>query len=269
MAAVETEVVGEVCHVTLNRPDKLNALNDDVRVGLTEALTAAAERPEIKVVVLAGSGRAFSAGADLLSGSGATARPPSWATQRHSFGAWNRLLDLFDTIPQVTVAKLHGHVVGGGSLLAIACDLRIGADDIGIRIPELAIGVPLTWGGVPRLAREIGHPLARDLVYTGRTMNAAEAKQCGFVQRLVPRSELDSATDQLIAELTAMPGGPLAISRSMFSALGRHQAGPAGWADADLLMWSGREPEASEAAVAYVTQRLNGSTHRQEAGSTT
>ncbi|HEX2038684.1 MAG TPA: enoyl-CoA hydratase/isomerase family protein [Acidimicrobiales bacterium] len=263
MAAVERQIAGAVCRVRLNRPEKLNALDDDVRIGLVRAFEEMAELPDVKVVVLEGAGRAFSAGADLNAAETSHDRP-DWATRRHRFGAWNRLLDLMEAVPQVTVAKLHGHVVGGGSLLAVTCDLRIAADDLKLRIPEVAIGVPLTWGGVPRLVREIGLPLARDLVLTGRTMDAEEANSCGFVQRVVPRQVLDAATDDLVETLVAMPGGPLAISRAMFAALGRQQAGPAGWADADLLMWSALEPQGQAADLGYVTSRLNGNGHRRD-----
>src|SRR5207249_179800 len=120
-----------------------------------------------------------------------------------------------------TLARLHVHCIGGAALLASACDLRIGDTTLVVRIPELAIGIPLTWNGVPRLAREIGLPLARDLVMTGRTMEAPEAKQAGFVQRLVPEGELDAAVETAVAELLAMPAAPLAITRSMFGAIGR------------------------------------------------
>lgn len=258
---VEHGIAGAVCQVRLNRPERLNALNDDVRVRLVEVFEELADRPDIKVVVLEGAGRAFSAGADLAGPFHGDA-PSDWASRRHRFGVWNRLLDLMEAVPQVTVAKLHSHVVGGGSLLAITCDIRIAADDVKIRIPELAIGIPLTWGGIPRLAREIGLPLARDLVLTGRTMAGDEAKASGFVQRLVARDDLDAATDRLVEELTAMPGGPLAMSRTMFTAIGRERAGSSGWADADLLMWAGREPEGQEAAAAYVTSRLPTSSRR-------
>ena len=258
MSVVERDVSGAVCRIRLNRPDNLNALNDDVRAALMEAYAEMADSPAVKVVVLEGAGRAFSAGADLR-GPVVPESADDWASRRHAFGAWNRLLDLMDSVPQVTVARLHGHVVGGAALLAVTCDLRIASEDVQIRIPELAIGIPLTWGGVPRLVREIGLPLARDLVLTGRTMGGQEAKACGFVQRLVPTSALEAAADNLVEELLAMPAGPLAISRAMFNAIGRERAGAAGWADADLLWWSGREPEGQAAAADYVNRRLKGS----------
>jgi enoyl-CoA hydratase/carnithine racemase len=180
----------------------------------------------------------------------------SWAARRHAIGGWQRLLELVERVPQVTVASVHGHCIGGAALLAAACDLRIAADTLSVRIPELAIGIPLTWDGIPRLAREIGLPMARDLVMTGRTLDADAALACGFVQRLVPAVDLDNATEALIAELSGMPPGPLAMTRAMFAALGRERMGAAGWADADILAWSGTEEESRAAALGYVTDRL-------------
>ena len=242
-----------VCRLVLDRPEKLNALSDDVRRALWAELTRLADEPSVRVVTIEGAGRAFSAGADL-----ADARPPAsgWTERRHAYGAWQRLLDLLESIPQVTVARLHGHVVGGAVLLAAACDLRVAADDVVFRIPELAIGIPLTWAGNPRLAREIGLPLARDLVMTGRAMEATEAKACGLVQRLAPVAELDGAFEECVDQLVAMPSGPLAMTRAMFAALGRERLGAAAWADADLLMWSGGEDESRQAAISYVERRL-------------
>jgi enoyl-CoA hydratase/carnithine racemase len=204
----------------------------------------------VRVVVVQGAGRSFSAGADLLGGA---PQPDDWAGRRHVAGAWQRLLSLVGAIPQVTVARLHGHVIGGAVLLAAACDLRVGDPGVRLRIPELALGIPLTWAGNPLLAREIGLPRARDWVMTGRTIEADEAHQAGFIQRLAPNGGLDDATDALLGELLAMPAAPLALTRASFNALAVASGhAELGWADPDLLWWSQREPESRQAATAYV-----------------
>ena len=138
-------------------------------------------------------------------------------------------------------------------MLAAACDIRIASDDVVVRIPELAIGIPLTWAGIPLLAREIGLPLTRDWVMTGREVRAEELLRCGFAQRVVARTDLDAAVDACIAELVAMPPGPLAMTRAMTSAIGRsHPAMSAGWGDADHQQWSFTEAEQREAVIAYL-----------------
>src|SRR5438067_5997640 len=110
--AVICERGERVWRLVLNRPDKLNALNEDVRRGLHDALTELAELPEVSVVVVSGAGRAFSAGADLAGGGvpagGSAGTAGAWARRRHGYGGWQRLLDLLERVPQVTVASVHG-----------------------------------------------------------------------------------------------------------------------------------------------------------------
>lgn len=252
---LDVTVDGRVCHVRLNRPHKHNALDGEVRRDLHQILTWLEEHSEIGVLVISGRGHGFSAGADLDATLLDAAAPLTWTERRHAFGAWQRLLEQLERIPQVTIASIHGHCIGGGAVLAIACDLRIGTSDIDVRIPELAVGVPLTWAGVPRLIRELGMPVARDLVLTERPIDAKAALEVGFIQRLVDPSDLEEATNSVIADLLATPPGALAITRSMFAAIGRDQLGPTAWADADLLSWSLTEPESQKASAAYLQER--------------
>jgi enoyl-CoA hydratase/carnithine racemase len=223
----------------LDRPAKLNALNDAIRVGLQRAADDLAERDEIRVVVLAGAGRSFSAGADL--GEPIATSADALAARRLS-GRWQRLLDAWERLPQVTVARLHGHVIGGAALLAAACDLRVAADDTAIAIPELAIGIPLTWAGLPRLAREIGLSRTRELVMTGRSLPAAETLEWAYLHRVVPAGGLDAAVEALVDELVAQPALALALTVDGLRALGRATSAPDNaWADPDLLRWSLRD----------------------------
>jgi enoyl-CoA hydratase/carnithine racemase len=241
-----------VASLTLSRPEQLNALDDGIRFSLTDVLTELEEQPEVRVVVLRGAGRAFSAGADLR----ATAYPPiegDWATRRHRAGTWQRLLEQFDRLPQVTVAGLHSHVIGGAALLAAACDIRIAAPNTVLRIPELAIGIPLTWAGIPLLVREVGLPATRDWVMSCRPVLVDELARTGFVTRLAAEGALDAAVDECVQQLLAVPPGPLAMTRAMTSAIGRTSAPmAAAWADADHQVWSFTESEYREAARAYV-----------------
>jgi enoyl-CoA hydratase/carnithine racemase len=178
-----------------------------------------------------------------------------WATRRHRSGSWQRLLDQLGRIPQVTVARLQGHVIGGAALLAVACDIRVAADDVVVRIPELAIGIPLTWAGIPLLIREVGLPLTRDWVMTCRSVGSEELLRSGFAQRVVERSALDHEVAALLDQLLSVPAGPLAMTRAMTAALGTsHPAMAAGWADADHQQWSFTEDEYRQAARHYGSQ---------------
>ncbi|MDG2048651.1 MAG: enoyl-CoA hydratase/isomerase family protein [Myxococcota bacterium] len=242
----------EIVRMSLNRPESLNALNESIRSKIATELESLFERPEIRVLVLSGAGSSFCAGADLQT----TSYPDvagSWSTRRNRTSTWQRVLEQLDRIPQVTVASLQGYVVGGGALLATACDFRLVSQDVVLRIPELALGIPNVWNGTPLLAREIGLPRARDWVMTTRRVFAEELLQCGWAQRSAGAGELLQKTQALVDELLSVPPAALALTRSMTSALGRAQSGmQLGWADADLQQWALTEGEYKEAASQYV-----------------
>lgn len=160
----------------LNRPDKLNPLGT---VTLRELVAVARwfdEQPQVKVVVIGGHGRAFSAGADLAA---FTAVDSDTAALRAAADAGRQMAEAIEAMTAVTVARIHGHCVGGALVLAAACDLRVAAEDARFSIPEVDLGIPLAWGGIPRLVREIGPALAKELVLTCRPFDAAEARRPG------------------------------------------------------------------------------------------
>mgnify|MGYP002634990793 FL=1 len=234
---------GPIVRLILDRPKQLNALNDDVRKVISATLNELMERPDIRLLVLSGEGKSFCAGADLKT----TSYPKvegDWSTRRNRTATWQRVLEQLERIPQVTIASMQRHVIGGGALLATACDFRVIADDVVLRIPELALGIPNVWNGTPLLAREVGLPTARDWVMTARKVFADELKTCGWAQRLAGPGQLVAETEKLVSELLAIPPASLAMTRAMTSALGRSAAGMAmGWADADLQQWAFTEDE--------------------------
>jgi enoyl-CoA hydratase/carnithine racemase len=248
---VEVLDEGPVRTLSLARPDKRNALSDALRHALAEQVDALATDESCRVVVLRGQGPSFSAGADLLDP--ASRFDGEWARRRLAGGAWQRLLDAFESLPQATVAVVHGHVIGGGVLLALACDLRVGAGTTRWRIPELAIGLPLTWGGIPRLVREVGTARARDLVMTGREVDADEAHRIGLQHRLVPAAELEGAAADEVERLAAMPAGAMQATKAAFAAIGRHTGGrELFWADPDLLHFAMSADETAAHARRHV-----------------
>lgn len=252
---------GPVATVTLHRPEKRNALNGAVRRGLAEAVAVLVDDAAVRVVVLDGAGPVFSAGADLgdreSDGRPLAAAPGGWTQRRRGGDQWSRLLDAWEALPQVTVARVQGAAVGGGCLLAAMCDLRVVADDAFFSIPEVAIGIPLPWGGIPRLIREVGMARAREMVMTGRRIGGAEAAAWGLAHRCVPAAELDAAVEALVAELRAMPAGPLAMTKAAFAAAARVQPEMAlAWPDPDVSAWASGDPETAAAAVAYRRRHL-------------
>lgn len=242
----------EIVNIRFNRPKQLNALNENIRSVIAATLNELMERPDIRLLVFSGEGKSFCSGADLKT----TSYPKvegDWSTRRNRTATWQRLLEQLDRIPQVSIASIQGHVIGGGALLATACDFRVIARNTIFRIPELALGIPNVWNGTPLLAREVGLPVTRDWVMTARKVYADELMSAHWAQRCAEDGELGQATETLIGELLQMPAAPLALTRGMTSSLGRGKSGmQLGWADADLQQWALNEEEYHAAVEAYL-----------------
>jgi enoyl-CoA hydratase/carnithine racemase len=247
--ALRLAVDGPVGRITLARPDKLNALN---RAALEE-LGAAARwfdaQPDVGVVVVAGEGRAFSAGFDLTD--------RSWTDGDSSAVLGRAMAEAIGGMAAVTVAAIHGHCIGGAVVLASACDLRVAAAGTSFRIPEVDLGMPLYWTGVPRLVRELGPALTKELVLTGRTFDAAEALAMRFVNRVVPDDELTRAVDALAAELGAKAPLLLRVTKQQVEEAARPVPSTDGGIDADIAGYreAARDPAARAAGAAYLRRR--------------
>ena len=235
------------------RPDKLNPLSTTTLLELVRAAGYLDSVTEVKVVVVSGRGRAFSAGADLAAFSGEGGSPPSATSSREAADAGRRMADAIEGMRAVTVARIQGHCVGGGLVLAAACDLRVAADDVQFSIPEIDLGIPLAWGGIPRLVREIGPALAKELVMTCRPFSAAEAQAAGFLNRVVAATELDAAVETLVRQLESKSALTLSATKRHTNAVTEGMVGTArAWNDADSLVTALRDPESRSVAAAYL-----------------
>jgi enoyl-CoA hydratase/carnithine racemase len=247
-ATVEVVADGARGSITLNRPDKLNPLGTETLDELVAAARWFDARPDVKVVVVAGRGRAFSAGADLAAFAADDAGP-----SREAADAGRRMADAVEAMRAVTVARLHGHCVGGGLVLAAACDLRVAADTARFSIPEVDLGIPLAWGGIPRLVREIGPALTKELVMTCRPFGADEAKAAGFVNRVVAETDLDDEAEGLVAQLLTKSALTLGATKRHTNAVTEGMVATArSWSDADALLTALHDPESRAAAAAYL-----------------
>lgn len=208
--SLSSERRGGVLTLTLNRPDKLNAIDLPLLDALTAALEAAERDPEVRAIVLAGAGRAFCAGADI--GQMIERTPDDWERTVDHY------LDPIRAISRMgkpVVARLHGNVFGGGLGLAIACDFRVAADDARFCAPfvKLALaGCDMSAGYfLPRL---IGLGRATDMMMTARIVEASEALAIGLVSQLAPASGLDAAVDALAGKLAAFAPRTTAFTKA-------------------------------------------------------
>lgn len=248
-------VEGGRADLTLTRPDKRNPLSPATLAEIEAAADWLDERDDVKVVVVSGLGASFSAGADLTAFSGR----PQGAAGRREADTGRRMAEALERMQPVAVARIHGHCVGGGLVLAAACDLRIAAEDTYFSIPEVDLGIPLAWGGIPRLVREIGPALTKELVMTCRPFGAGEALAAGFLNRVVPATELEAVTDELVASLLTKPRLALLATKRHVNAVTDQMVGTArSWADADGLMAGLGDPEGRASAAAYLERLREG-----------
>jgi len=216
---VQTEDRGAVRHVVLNRPQKRNAFNDELVLGVGEALRAAADDPSVHCVVLRGEGPMFSSGMDVgmlddLAVSGGERLRPF---RRVCRDAWN----LAEEMTKPVVCVVHGACIGGAMELALACDLRVMAADAIIGMPETRIGLIPDVGGSSRLPAVVGLGRAKELVMTGKLIGAPEAERIGLVNRVAPPEELDAAVDALVGELLACAPVAVGLAKRVMDASAR------------------------------------------------
>jgi enoyl-CoA hydratase/carnithine racemase len=248
---LEVSAQGPIGTLWLNRPERLNALSTTVLNELALAARWFDEQSEVRVVVVGGRGRAFSAGADL-DGFPAVGD----AGLREAADAGRKMADALENMRALSIARIQGWCVGGGLVVAAACDLRVATDTARFSIPEIDLGIPLAWGGIPRLVREIGPALTKELVITCREFDAAEAKSAGFLNRVVPESELDQAVQDLAAQIAAKPGIPVAATKAHVNAVTAQMVGTMrAWSDADSLIGALLDPECTASREAYVKAR--------------
>ena len=241
-----------VATLLLNRPERLNALSLDLLREIPLACRWLDETTAIKAVVVRGAGRAFAAGFDL--NDFMTMDDTSPPTESADLGrlATEALTD----VSPLTVGAVHGHCVGGGLLLAAACDLRIASDDARFSIPEVDLGIPLAWGGIPRMVREFGPAITKELVLTCRPFSAHEALSLRFLNRVVAGPDLVAAADALAAELASKPTFALQATKTQVNAIMNEIAGVGRNAnDAHTLAVALRDPESRAAGRAYLASR--------------
>lgn len=194
--------------ITLDRPEKLNALNDDVLKTLDELFNEAKHNPTIKSLLITGSGKAFCAGADIM-------RLKECNTQTgYEFAAQGQaVFRQLETLGKPSVAAINGYAFGGGCELAMATTLRIAATTAQLGQPEIKLGIIPGYGGTQRLSRLIGKARALDLCLTGRFINATTACDWGLVNEVVEPDDLMPRALDVLKTISAMP--PLAIQSIM------------------------------------------------------
>ncbi|HEV2922910.1 MAG TPA: enoyl-CoA hydratase/isomerase family protein [Solirubrobacteraceae bacterium] len=200
MSIVITEDHGPVRHVVLNRPEKRNAMNQELLLALGEALREAADDGSVHCVLLRGEGPDFSAGVDLVELAQSSGRSELLRPFRNVF---LECANLCETMAKPVVCQIHRTCVGGALEVALGCDLRVASSDARLGLPEVKFGIIPDVGGSTRLPAVVGLGRAKELIMTARLIDAAEAERIGLVNRIVAPEQLEAATQDLIEELLA------------------------------------------------------------------
>jgi enoyl-CoA hydratase len=205
---IKFETRNKIAYVTVNRPDKLNALNMATMEELRAAFTDVRDNKDVRVAILTGEGKAFVAGADIGELSKHTAISAKEYTHKGQ-----AVLDLIENLGKPVIACINGFALGGGCELAMACTMRLASENAKLGQPEAKLGIMAGYGGTQRFPRLIGKGLAMQYLLTGDQMSAAEAHRIGLVNEVVPQDQLIKRAEEIAAKIIA--NAPLAVQYTM------------------------------------------------------
>jgi enoyl-CoA hydratase len=251
MSVVTGERRGAVLLPTLNRPERLNAINRAVLAAFDEWCRRAADDPDIRVIVLTGAGdRAFCAGADVMELRDLS-EDTAYEFMRYGQGVFARI----EQLPKPVLAAINGHALGGGCELAMACDQRYAAEGARLGQPEIRLANLPGWGGTQRLPRLVGPARAKELIFTGEPIDAATASAIGLVNRVFPGTELLPAVLTLASQLAGGASLPIALAKRAM-AIGLRDGQDVGErAEARAVAPCCSTPEQRSAVAAFLARR--------------
>ena len=207
MSFVAFEQRGPIGVLTMNRPEALNALNEQVLRDLDAALDAVEANDEVLVVILTGAGRSFVAGADIAQMKDLT---PVQAKKFGSYG--NQVFLKLENFPKPVIAAVNGFALGGGCELSMACDIRLASEKAKFGQPEVGLGITPGFSGTQRLPRRVGVAKAKELIFSGKQIGAEEAKRIGLVNEVYAAEELLNKAVEMAKSFTA--NAPIAVKYS-------------------------------------------------------
>jgi enoyl-CoA hydratase/carnithine racemase len=256
MSGFETiryEVEDGVCSITLTRPDKRNAVNDVMFRELGEATERAAVDGDARVILVRGEGKSFCAGIDLsMFSTEAFAKTSNFhAFVRVAQRAYRNL----QTMPKPSIAAVQGHALGAGFQLALACDLRICAEDVVFGMFEVRYGIIPDLGGNRPLTHLVGPALAKELVWTGRAVEGPEAERIGLTNRVVTVDALAKEAEELARQLADAPPIPVALTKSIIDHTTEQSAETVLDREAELQQRAINSEDQKEAIAAFLEKR--------------
>jgi enoyl-CoA hydratase len=244
---LQLERDGRLVLVRLARPDARNALSIALMRELTAVARAIADDAGVDAVILTGSDRFFSAGADLRDDERWDTTGKTFVEQREISQVGHKMCKAWEEMPQIAIAAVEGYAIGGGLALALACDWRVLADDAYVTFPEIRLGFPLTWGTIPRIVALAGPAVAKRFVILCERIVAADAHRHGLVDWLVPPGATLARARALADEVLAMPAASVRMSKETINAIAGANAALASNATHDQFVFASRSAESMAA----------------------
>jgi enoyl-CoA hydratase/carnithine racemase len=249
------EIKGAVATVTLQRPEARNAMSAALMREMIACAARIAALRGVDVAIVRGSGKWFSAGADLNDASrwGNTARPLD--EQREIAALGYRMARAWEEVPQLTIAAIEGYAIGGGLALAAALDWRVIASDAFVSLPEIALGIPLTWGTLPRLVNLVGPARAKRLAILCERIPAADALAMGLVDYTAPPGKALKTARDLAKQVLALPRNSVRMTKESVNAYAGIGAHAASHMAHDQVQLAAASAEAKTARAAFAARR--------------
>jgi methylglutaconyl-CoA hydratase len=249
---LRTQRKGAIEYLTLNRPDVRNAFNEVMIAELTQWAVAIANARDVRVVVIAGAGKVFSAGADL-----------TWMSKQVNYSqeenqrdaeAAAAMFNALDTLPVPVIGRVHGAALGGGAGLAAVCDVVVADDHVVFGFTEVKLGI-LPAVISPYAVAKIGRSTSRELFLTGKRFDAARAREIGLVHAVVPATELDAAVERYVGEFLSAGPEAIANAKALIRRVWTAEPSEIGTITAEAIATRRVSPEAQEGMKAFLEKR--------------
>lgn len=252
--ALRSEFSGRIATVTLERPERRNALSAELMremIACAQELTA---RRDLDVVLVTGAAGVFCAGADLKDSSRWAGGAPL-LEQREIAGLGQRMARAWEELPQITIAAIEGYAVGGGLAIAVALDWRVMARDAFVALPEISLGIPLTWGTLPRLVNLVGPARAKRLAILGERVAAEQALAMGLVDELCDHGKSIQCANEIATRVLEKPKHSVLMTKETVNAYAGLGAHAVSYMAADQLELAAASPESRAAREAALQKK--------------
>lgn len=221
---LKLECDGRLARLTLHRPERRNAFSAELMREMIAAAGELAARRDLDAVIVTGSGGVFSAGADLKDATRWAGGAPL-LEQRETSSLGGRMARAWEELPQMTVAAIEGYAIGGGLALSAALDWRVIARDAFVSLPEISLGIPLTWGTLPRLVNLVGPARAKRLAILCERVSAADALAMGLVDEVCDPGSASAAAEKMMSKVLEKPKHSVMMTKetvNAYASLGAH-----------------------------------------------